>query len=961
MKKNILFVLFLFLISGLNAQTNENLLQILHNNYSSQQAWVETQLAQMSNQEKFGLYFILDGRKNTISKNIEMLKENKPAGLLTNIKSLETFAKDVNLCNSLSAGSLIAIDAGQKIGLPSTDALVYPDFETVGAVKSLSSLIETGNDLAEQMSRIGADILFTDNTHVSKYDVVTQKMESFQKGLWFKNRFMLFYQNQISISSRYLTAKDLKEKTDLFFVTDNLTDAVEKVKSAFNFGQITQADLDKQARLALQVKHKTKVFEKSEINLKLIKEDINQRKFKHRINELYANAMTLVRNPDHFIPLLVEETERLKIACIAFGDTSVTAFQKKVKRYCEPKIYSFSENDSIEQFYAIETELDKFDAVFFEVYPLENGQELPKSWGMFIEKINHILPIVVTIFGKPEYLQQLKRLPSYKTVILTYQNNSTTGEAAAEIIFGEKPSTGTLAYTAGFPYNANDSKELINTKRFVPKTAKLNPKYELRAAWVATVMNIDFPSKAGLSSGELQLEITKMLDMHQRNNINAIIFQVSPSADAFYPSKILPWSQWLMGKSGDAPNSDFDPVAFLVDECHKRNIEFHAWFNPYRVKVKLETTMSIHHASNRHKDLMLTYGNKMYFDPGYEKTRQIVTAAVMELVHKYDVDGVHFDDYFYPYKIAGEEFPDTLSFETEARGFAKNQKEDWRRENVDLIIEMLHDSIKAAKPWIKFGISPFGVWRNRTEDASGSDTKAGVTNYDDLYADVMLWLQKGWIDYIMPQVYWERGKQNADFDKIVDWWSKNNYEKPVYIGHGIYKTDKNSTTEAWRNVSEIPSQIQLVRTYPEINGSAFFTTNTFVENPMSVVDIIKQELYKYRALPPTMPLIDNQKPEIPQNLIAKKIKKKKMMLLTWQNTSTTEEMDKVKYYMIYKFDGKTIGDISRPENFFLLTQKNELEVPVVNKFFKRTEVTYIITAFDRMHNESEPAIIILKL
>jgi len=352
----------------------------------------------------------------------------------------------------------------------------------------------------------------------------------------------------------------------------------------------------------------------------------------------------------------------------------------------------------------------------------------------------------------------------------------------------------------------------------------------------------------------------------------------------------------------------------------------------------------------------------MYYDPGYQKTREIVTNAVLELVHKYDVDGVHFDDYFYPYKIAGEEFPDSVSFKAEKRGFADNQKDDWRRENVDLIIELLHDSIKAAKPWVKFGISPFGVWRNKSNDASGSDTKSGVTNYGDLYADIMLWLKNDWIDYIMPQVYWERGKSNADFDKVVDWWSTNNYGKPVFIGHGIYKTDPNSDIEAWKNVSEIPSQIQFVRTYPEMGGSAFYNTSAFAENKLGVVDLIKKELYKYPALVPTMPLIDSILPQAPVNLKLQKIKKQKnKRLLTWESYLATDEMDKVSYYAVYKFDGEFIGTIEKVENILLITKENKLEVDIQKSLFKRKKTMYVITAFDRMHNESKPSSIVVKL
>jgi len=963
MKLKTIVILFLVLNLNLFAQNNDNLLQVMNNDYENNQKWVEEKLQTLSLDQKMGLFFILDGRANNFSKNVELIEQYKPAGVLTDINSLQTFAQSVNYYRASSNGTLVVLDAKNKIGLPSPDAIQYPDFATLGGIIVAKKLIESGNDLAEQMQRLGADLIYTNTAQNAEHKVIKQKLEHLQKGVWYKNRFLFYYDtDQLSVSTKYLAAKDFKQKKNVFIVTDNLADALAKLKSAYNYGQITDEDLNKQARIALQIKHKTASYKKEEINTKILKNDLTQRKYEFKIKDLENNAITLVHNNENVIPLIMAEPENLKIACIALGETRETDFQKKIKKYNQTKNFFFEYTDTLAQFYAIEKQLENMDIVIFEVYPNKNGEQLPEAWGIFIEKINNMKRVIVTVFGKPDYLLQLKQSNKYKTLILTYQNNPNVANTTAQIIFGEQPIIGELSYTAGYPYLENDRREITTTKRYVSKKSNIPPKHELRAAWIATVMNIDWPSKAGLSTQQQKDEFLKIINMHKKNGINAIIFQVSPSADAFYPSNLLPWSQWLNGKSGLEPDEPYDPVQFMIDECHKRNIEFHAWFNPYRVKVSLNTEMSSKHASIKHPQLMLKYGGKMYYDPGYQKTREIVTGAVMELVHKYDVDGVHFDDYFYPYKIANEEFPDSLSFKAESRGFAENQKDDWRRENVDLIIEMLHDSIKAAKPWIKFGISPFGVWRNKASDASGSDTKAGVTNYDVLYADIMLWLKNDWIDYIMPQVYWERGKSNADFDKVVDWWSTNNYGKPVYVGHGIYKTDPNSDTEAWKNVAEIPSQIQFVRTYPEIEGSAFYNTSAFAENKLGVVDLMKKELYKYPALVPTMPLIDNKPPQMPQNMKLVKIKNlRTKRLLTWENELATNELDKVSYYAIYKFEGETLGDIQRVENILVISKENKLEVDIQKGFFKRKKFTYGVTAFDRMHNESEPTIVTVKL
>ncbi len=963
MKSKTIVLLLLVLNLNLLAQNNDNLLQVMNNDYENSQKWVEEKLQTLSLDQKMGLFFILDGRANNFSKNVELIEQYKPAGVLTNINSLVTFAQSVNYYRASDNATLVVLDSKNTIGIPSPDAIQYPNFATLSGIVVAKKLIEGGNDLAEQMQRIGVDLMYTNTSQNAEHKVIKLKLEHFQKGLWYKNRFLLFYDTEeLSVSTKYLVAKDFKQKKNIFIVTDNLADALAKLKSAYNYGQITDEDINKQARIALQIKNKTASYKKGEINTKLLKEDLTQRKYEFRKNELENNAITLVHNNENVIPLIMAEPEKLKIACIALGKTSLTDFQRKVKRYNQSKNYYFSYSDTLAQFYAIEKELENMDILIFEVYPNPNGDNLPQDWGIFIEKMNNMKRVIVSVFGKPDYLLQMKKSYAYKTLLLTYQNNQNTANTTAQIIFGEQPVGGELSYTAGYPYLENDRREITTTKRYISKNSNLPPKREFRAAWIATVMNIDWPSKAALPSHLQKEEFIRIINMHQKNGINAIIFQVSPSADAFYPSDLLPWSQWLTGKSGLEPDELYDPVQFMIDECHKRNIEFHAWFNPYRVKVSLKTEMSSKHASVKYPQLMLEYGGKMYYDPGYQKTREIVTNAVLELVHKYDVDGVHFDDYFYPYKIAGEEFPDSVSFKAEKRGFADNQKDDWRRENVDLIIELLHDSIKAAKPWVKFGISPFGVWRNKSNDASGSDTKAGVTNYGDLYADIMLWLKNDWIDYIMPQVYWERGKSNADFDKVVDWWSTNNYGKPVFIGHGIYKTDPNSDIEAWKNVSEIPSQIQFVRTYPEMGGSAFYNTSAFAENKLGVVDLIKKELYKYPALVPTMPLIDSILPQAPVNLKLQKIKKQKnKRLLTWESYLATDEMDKVSYYAVYKFDGEFIGTIEKVENILLITKENKLEVDIQKSLFKRKKTMYVITAFDRMHNESKPSSIVVKL
>src|SRR3954447_6535662 len=274
--------------------------------------------------------------------------------------------------------------------------------------------------------------------------------------------------------------------------------------------------------------------------------------------------------------------------------------------------------------------------------------------------------------------------------------------------------------------------------------AQKPPQYEFRAVWIATVENIDWPSKKVLPVEKQKEEFVRMLDLHQRNGMNAVIVQIRPVADAFYPSRFEPWSEYLTGRQGQAPNPYYDPLQFMIEETHKRGMEFHAWMNPYRAVFNINrSTISPTHVTRLYPQWFLTYGSTRYFDPGLPEVREHVNKVVKDLVERYDVDAIHFDDYFYPYRIPGKEFPDGATFAKYGNGMSK---EDWRRSNVDSIIVMLGHTIKSVNPRVKFGISPFGVWRNKKDDLRGSDSKAGVTNYDDLYADILLWLQNGWID-----------------------------------------------------------------------------------------------------------------------------------------------------------------------------------------------------------------------
>lgn len=390
----------------------------------------------------------------------------------------------------------------------------------------------------------------------------------------------------------------------------------------------------------------------------------------------------------------------------------------------------------------------------------------------------------------------------------------------------------------------------IQTERIFAQT----PIYEFRGAWIATVSNIDWPSRKGLSSDQQQLEFKRILDYHKSLGINALIVQIRPGADTFYPSVLEPWSEALSGKQGVPPQPYYDPLKFMIEETHRMGIEFHAWINPFRVHSSGAGT---DHITRVHPEWFVWYGNTRMFNPGLPEVQSYLTDVVREIVQRYDVDAIHFDDYFYPYPLQGVSFPDDNAWKLHGKGLSKNA---WRRSNVDSVIVQVHRMIRAEKPGVKFGISPFGIWRNRSADPRGSNTR-GLSNYDDLHADILLWLEKGWIDYVAPQLYWECGHRNCNFDTLSLWWSRNSFGKHVYTGHAMYKSREN---EAWMNKNQIPMQIRRVRSLPGMLGSIFYNTRSLLVNPNGWCDSLRNNYYKFPALTPPMHWIDSIAPEPPQ-------------------------------------------------------------------------------------------------
>lgn len=370
--------------------------------------------------------------------------------------------------------------------------------------------------------------------------------------------------------------------------------------------------------------------------------------------------------------------------------------------------------------------------------------------------------------------------------------------------------------------------------------APLNAQIAFRGAWIATVANIDWPSTEAVGNDSLQkAEMVWILDSLESLGINAVIFQVRPTADALYQSEYEPSSHWLMGKQGDSLT--YDPLAWTIEQAHSRNMEVHVWLNPYRVNLAKTDTSTIcaDHIWRKHPEWFWEYNKQWYFNPGLDVTREWICTIVQDIVYRYDIQAIHMDDYFYPYPAGGKPLPDVETYKKYPRGF--DNIEDWRRDNVNRAIQEISTTIHECKDSVQFGISPFGVWRNASVDSTGSKTTAGITNYDDLYADIRLWIREGWIDYVLPQLYWEIGKKAADYETLAHWWANEvrGTNCKLYIGMAPYRLEGAKKDSPWGIGNEISRQMKLNRTIPEISGECFYSTRPLLRNPRHVCDTIK--------------------------------------------------------------------------------------------------------------------------
>lgn len=434
---------------------------------------------------------------------------------------------------------------------------------------------------------------------------------------------------------------------------------------------------------------------------------------------------------------------------------------------------------------------------------------------------------------------------------------------------------------------------------------------EMRGIWVATVNNIDWPSSPALSIESLERETIAILDRVQQLGLNTVFLQVRPCSDAIYNSSLEPLSYYLTGMNPpegyERRLRAWDALSFWISEAHKRGLELHAWINPFRAGQTLNYPSDDSHVSKQRPEWTIRYGNKLFLDPGREETRRYVVDVVREIVEKYDVDGIHLDDYFYPYPVGKEVFNDSVSF---AQQNIISDLGDWRRNNVSSLIAELNGMIHSLKPQLEFGVSPFGVWRNERDDPKGSQTRAGITNYDILYADIVGWIDREIVDYVIPQVYWESGNKAADFDVLTKWWAEKATEHTrVYIGHALFKVNQGDST--W-GAEEISSQIEKVRMDERLSGSVFFSYRQLNRDLQGLQDCLATQIYSEAALTPERSSADGCSIEIESI-------RKREGAITWDCSAP----DSVRFYVV---EAKKKGD-GEVEELLAITSESCIALP----------------------------------
>ena len=464
-------------------------------------------------------------------------------------------------------------------------------------------------------------------------------------------------------------------------------------------------------------------------------------------------------------------------------------------------------------------------------------------------------------------------------------------------------------------------------------------KREFRGAWIQAVNG----QWVGVGTQKMQQTLTYQLDELMKDGVNAIIFQIRPECDALYQSNIEPWSRFLTGKQGVAPSPYWDPLQWMVTECHKRGMELHAWINPYRAKTKTTHELDSRHVAVRHPEWVFEYDDQYILNPAIPECRNFICHVVGDIVRRYDVDGLHIDDYFYPYPAAGQTIPDNQLFRSNPRGFTN--KGDWRRDNVNLFIRQLSDTIHQNKPWVKFGVSPFGIYRNKKNDPNGSNTN-GLQNYDELYADVLLWVNKGWVDYNVPQLYWEIGHKSADYQELIGWWNRYASNRPLFIGEDVERTVKNADLRN-PNTHQLAAKVQLRSQMMNVQGAVLWYAKAAVDNIGNYGTSLRSTYWRYPALQPQMPFIDGKAP--------KKVRKPKVIntqedgnVLFWREPKGKGWKNQAVRYVVYRFNNGEPINIDDPSHIVAITPNTFYRLPASSQ-----HATYVITALDQLSNESK--------
>ena len=463
------------------------------------------------------------------------------------------------------------------------------------------------------------------------------------------------------------------------------------------------------------------------------------------------------------------------------------------------------------------------------------------------------------------------------------------------------------------------------------------PKREFRAAWIQCV-NGQFQN---IGTQKMQQTLTYQLDELQKDGANAIIFQVRPACDALYPSKLEPWSHFLTGVQGRAPQPYWDPLQWMIDECHKRGMELHAWINPYRAKTKAAYPLAANHIVSLHPERAFEYDGLKVLNPALQENRDYICTIVEDILNRYDVDGLHIDDYFYPYPVPGVAIPDDAQY-----GNSSMSRGDWRRQQVDLLIEQLNATIHRVKPWVKFGVSPFGIYRNRKNDPQGSNTN-GLQNYDDLYADILLWIEKGWVDYTVPQLYWEMGHKAADYTELIRWWNEHASARPLFIGEDVERTVKHADPKNSRS-HQLPAKMLLHQECEGVQGTVLWYAKAAVDNIGNYGSSLRGVYWRYPALQPLMPHLDNKAPGKVRRL--KVIDMDGTKVLMWTAPKAKVWSDEAVKYVVYRFSQDERVDTDNPSHIVAVTSQPFYELPAIERGQRQV---YVVTALDRLQNESK--------